>query len=88
MINPSSRKTSKTQNFPKTPPNPLGFGTEGKVVGRVDFYQEIFFLKSENYFKPDFSRAEVGNFSAPAKRAKKPASKLFSDFGKKTLTTK
>jgi hypothetical protein len=52
-------KIAKTQK-PKTLKNPqTSLGPREKLWGRVGFYIEIFFLKSENDFKSDFSRAKV-----------------------------
>jgi hypothetical protein len=53
---------SGTKNFSNTHQPPLGPKAKRireKLMGRAGFYTEIFFPKFENYFKTDFSRAEV-----------------------------
>ena len=86
----------KVQNFQNLKNFIKSFATEIKLLGRVGFYIEIFFPKSENDFKCDFSRAKVRDFSNGDREAKtsqtltleKSASKLFSNFGKKICKTK
>ena len=41
---------------------------EEKLMGGAGFHTEIFFIKSESDFKPDFSRVKVTDFSAAIAR--------------------
>ena len=60
----------KVQNFQNLKNFIKSFATEIKLLGRVGFYIEIFFPKSENDFKCDFSRAQVSDFSNGDREAK------------------
>jgi hypothetical protein len=59
-LNPSSQKLPKT------------LWDQEKICREGPAFTKRFFPldSEENYFKPGFSRAKAGNFSAPAKRAK------------------
>ena len=59
------------KNLKKTLKNSqTSLGPREKLWGRVDFYIEIFFLKSENDFKHVFSRGKVSNFPSGDLEAK------------------
>ena len=56
---PKSQLLKICENTKTLKNSQTSLGLRGKLWGRVDFYIEIFFLKSENDFKSDFSRAKV-----------------------------
>jgi hypothetical protein len=81
-------KTSKTQNFQKQ--NPLR--PREKLWGGVGFCQDVFFSKSENYFKPGFIEGQSWQFfcsgearkKPPTPNPEKPASNYFQTSGRKS----